>query len=263
MAKKEINQIWLIIGIIMGTIIALYAIIFAVTLISEKTHLKKIDKITIPLIEEYCVELESLNKEFPLGDCSICEGEINKCKLTSNFSYFQSNKNKDASLCLVENFEDIRVVKNYEYEYVLTKIVKMNNGKNIELKFTFDKQFNLVDSKLIKPGCGIPEEIKEKIRPLIEEYCDNMPTEEDFPSSADCPICYGGADCELVNESYFNTHHREMCFLKETEEGYLLKKNLEARWGGYATKRGFLEMEFVLDKNFNIISSGFEEARCI
>ena len=88
------------------------------------------------------------------------------------------------------------------------------------------------------------EEIKEIVQPEIDIYCGEL---EGLPATTFCPRCH-------ENEQVYD--------IVKQGDNYLVKSDLRIIYGSN-THDAYRAMEFIVDKDGNVISSNIEESSCL
>jgi len=103
-------------------------------------------------------------------------------------------------------------------------------------------------------------ELITNVFPLMETYCQNL--ESQVTNSA-CPTCRYPKmfDCDFVNESELENGD-DVCLIKKIDENYSLRISRHLIYGSN-TRMGHVALDFILDKEGNIISQNLPEMPCL
>jgi len=99
----------------------------------------------------------------------------------------------------------------------------------------------------------------KNVFPIMETYCQNLDSQVIHSA---CPTCRNQmTDCEFVEESEFE-NGQDVCLLKKIGEDYSLSISRHLIYGRN-TRMGYVALDFVIDKEGNIVSQNLPEMPCL
>lgn len=97
------------------------------------------------------------------------------------------------------------------------------------------------------------------------EWCSVLSEQSNDNKDKLCPICDDPLlrNCEMVDQEDFNEQgDYYLCHVSRTEEGYFVKIRREVEYGPFSKDYEFLDVEFNLNKDLEVVSSELPSLEC-